>query len=40
MASVGSKMATRLPSTGVKMAKMATYMEMGDTSDSNDRVDT
>jgi hypothetical protein len=35
----GSKMATRLPSTGLKMAKMANHMEMGDTCDTLDRID-
>jgi len=37
---VGSKVATCLPSTGLKMAKMATYMEMGDTCDTLDGIDT
>ena len=37
---LGSKVATRLPSTGLKRAKMANYMEMGDTSDSYDTCDT
>jgi hypothetical protein len=32
-------MATRLPSTGLKMAKMANHMEMGDTCDTLDRID-
>ena len=39
-ARAGSKVATRLPCTGLKMAKMANLMEMGDTSDGCDRVDT
>jgi hypothetical protein len=29
----------RLPSTGGKVIKMITYMEMGDTFDTNDSVD-
>ena len=33
------KMATRLPSTGVKAAKMANHMEIGDTSDTLDSID-
>jgi hypothetical protein len=37
VARVGSKVATRVPSTGLKMAKMANLMEMGDTSDTLDR---
>jgi hypothetical protein len=37
---VGSKMATRVPSTGLKMAKMANLMEMGDTSDTLDTLDS
>jgi hypothetical protein len=37
VAKVESKMATRLPSTGLKMAKMANLMVMGDTSDTLDR---
>jgi hypothetical protein len=34
------KVIIRLPSTGAKVIKMLTYMEMGDTFDSNARVDT
>ena len=34
------KVATRLPSTGLKMAKMATLMENGDTYDICDTIDT
>ena len=40
MATMGSKMATRLPSTGLKMPKMATLMENGDTCDRCDTLDT
>jgi hypothetical protein len=40
MATAESKMATRVPSTGLKMAKMANHMEMGDTSDTLDGIDT
>jgi hypothetical protein len=40
VAKAESKMATRLPSTGLKMAKTANYTEMGDTSDTLDRIDT
>jgi hypothetical protein len=36
----GSKVATRVPSTGVKRAKGANLMVMGDTCDSNDTLDT
>jgi hypothetical protein len=39
VARVGSKVATRLPSTGVKAAKMANHMEIGDTSDTLDSID-
>jgi hypothetical protein len=39
-ARVGSKVATRLPSTGLKMAKMANLMQMGDTCDTLDSIDT
>ena len=34
VAKAGSKVATRLPSTGLKMAKMANRMETGDTCDT------
>jgi hypothetical protein len=34
------KVIMRLPSTGGKVIKMLTYMEMGDTCDSNDILDT
>ena len=37
---MGSKVATRLPSTGVKVAKMANHMEVGDTFDKYDTRDT
>jgi hypothetical protein len=40
VARVGSKVATRLPSTGLKMAKMANLMQMGDTCDRHDTLDT
>src|SRR5215208_253252 len=36
----GGKVIMRLPSTGGKVIKMITYMEMGDTFDTNDTVDT
>ena len=36
MATGRSKMATRLPSTGLKMAKMANHTENGDTCDRCD----
>ena len=39
MATVGSKVATRLPSTRLKMTKMATRMQNGDTSDRCDTYD-
>jgi hypothetical protein len=34
------KVIMRLPSTGGKVIKMITYMEMGDNFDDNDTVDT
>jgi hypothetical protein len=34
------KVIMRLPSTGGKVIKMLTYMEMGDTSDGYDTIDT
>ena len=34
------KVIRRLPSTGAKVVKMLTYMEMGDTCDTLDRIDT
>jgi hypothetical protein len=37
---VGGKVIMRLPSTGGKVIKMLTYMEMGDTSDRCDTLDT
>ena len=40
MAKVGSKVATRVPSTGLKMAKRANLMQTGDTCDTNDTLDT
>jgi hypothetical protein len=36
----GGKVIRRLPSTGVKVIKMITSMEMGDTSDRYDAIDT
>ena len=40
MITVGGKVIMRLPSTGGKVIKMITYMEMGDTCDRCDSVDT
>jgi hypothetical protein len=40
VAKVRSKMATRLPSTGLKMAKMANLMVMSDTFDRYDTMDS
>jgi hypothetical protein len=37
---VGGKVIMRLPSTGGKVIKMLTYMEMGDTFDRCDALDT
>jgi len=37
---LAGKVIMRLPSTGGKVIKMLTYMEMGDTFDTNDSIDT